>query len=111
MRARLLAVCLCLGFASLGRGQDFKSPPVIAPGAETLKLIEFKAKNLGAMILALRKQGVRDPGIADVEVYYNAALSIVEHNEFFHKDSAAWTLDILDRGALRARFLASGEMP
>src|SRR5205085_10336926 len=54
---------------------------------------------------------VRDPGLAEVEVYLDAARKIVDHNEFFQAEAGNWTLDVLDRGMLRARFLSSGEMP
>src|SRR5581483_7502800 len=66
---------------------------------------------LGKTIALLRKQGLRDPWLADIEVYHQGALWIVEHKEFFHADSAAWTLEALDRGLVRARLLASGESP
>ncbi len=36
---------------------------------------------------------------------------LVQNKEFYHKDSAAWTLAVLDRGLLRARLLSSGDMP
>ena len=38
-------------------------------------------------------------------------MKIVEHNEFFHEAAGNWTLEVLDRGMLRARFLATGEVP
>jgi len=92
-------------------GQDFKPPPGKTPDEALLKEIRAKTKTLGGMLGLLAKQGMRDPGIADVEVYYLAASNIVEHDEFFQKDSAKWTVDILDRGLMRARFLATGELP
>lgn len=109
---RLFAVLLlALIWAGAAWPQDFKPPPGKAPDGPEMKLIHAKLKNLSAMVGQLRKQGVRDPGLADVEIYYQAAAGIVELEEFFHKDSANWTLEVLDRGALRARFLAGGEMP
>ncbi len=91
--------------------QDLKSPPIKLPSEEMLKAIADKAEQLGKMISVLHKQGLRDPGLADVEVYHEAAQKIVEHKEFFAEASGDWTLDVLDRGILRARFLASGETP
>jgi predicted esterase len=76
-------------------------------------MTEIKAKTakLGQAIALLRKQGVRDPGLVDVEVHHRAAQMIVLHQEFFTKDAGAQTLDVLDRGLLRARQLAQGDMP
>lgn len=99
-----------LGTSPLG-AQDFKPPPGKLPGEDALKLIQAKTTHLGAMIHQLRKLGLRDPALADVAVYHQAALNIVAFEEFFHKDSAAWTLDVLDRGALRAHQLAAGDLP
>src|SRR5262249_52374481 len=46
-----------------------------------------------------------------VEVFHRAAVWISEHNEFFQKDAAAWTLEALDRGLLRAGLCQQGEPP
>jgi pimeloyl-ACP methyl ester carboxylesterase len=91
--------------------QNYAPPPAKSPDAATLKVIADKTAQLGKAISSLRRQGVRDPGLADVEVYHKAAVWIVRHNEFFTKDAATWTLEALDRGLLRARFLGMGEFP
>jgi predicted esterase len=90
---------------------DFTPPPANVPSEETMKLIAEKATRLGQLIGALRKQGLRDPLLADVEIYHQAAEAIVQHREFFDKDSGTATLTVLDRGLLRARLLAQGEAP
>jgi predicted esterase len=91
--------------------QSFKAPAGKPPAPVVLQAIKDKSDKLAKMIAVLRKQGVRDPGLADTEVYLEAALKIVEHNEFFQADAGDWTLEVLDRGLLRARFLATGEAP
>ncbi|MCS7044944.1 MAG: hypothetical protein NZO58_01180 [Gemmataceae bacterium] len=91
--------------------QDFSPPPPVPPTAEELQEIKQKFAKLGKAIAALTFQKVRDPALADVEIYHQAVANILEHGEFYSKDSAAWTLSVLDRGLLRARFLQAGETP
>ncbi len=105
------AVFLLILTTTFVQAQDFKSPAVKAPATETLKAIAEKSDKLAKMVNVLTNLKVRDPGLADVEVYLEAARKIVEHNEFFQEGAANWTLEILDRGMLRARFLSAGEMP
>ena len=91
--------------------QDFAPPPANLPAPEVLKEISSKTDRLGKAIESLRQQGLRDPALADLEIYHQAALAIVEHQEFFLKDSATATLEVLDRGLLRAKFAKTGEAP
>src|SRR5262249_29773587 len=107
----LIGLLFTLACGQPAEAQAFKSPKVILPPEETLKELASKAEALGKMITRLEKQGVRDPAILEVEVYHEAAQKTLEHKEFFHADSAAWTLEALQRGMLRARFLGGGEMP
>ena len=51
-----------------------------------------------------------DAVLADIEIYYQAASWITRHNEFFQKESAAWTVEALDRGIERAKQLDSQEL-
>jgi hypothetical protein len=81
------------------------------PDQATLQAIEDRISKLGVLVNALRRQDVRDPVLADVEIYHKAALWIVRHNEFYQREAGQWTLDALDRGILRARHLAQGEAP
>jgi predicted esterase len=101
---------LLLWFSPL-KAQNYQPPPGKPPAPEVLQAIKDRTDKLGKMIAVLRKQGVRDPGLADAEVYHEAAAKIVEHNEFFQAEAGNWTLAVLDRGMLRARFLATGEAP
>lgn len=109
--ARIPLALLFLVLPLALQSQDFAPPPGSLPPPETLKEIQSKTNRLGKMIASLRRQGVRDPALADVEIFHQAAVAIVEHQEFFQKDSAAATLAVLDRGLLRARFLSTGETP
>jgi dienelactone hydrolase len=102
----LLLVCV-----SPVQAQNYKAPPGNPPAPEVLKEIKSKTDKLAKMAAVLANQKVRDPGLAEVEVYLEAAKKIVEHNEFFQADAGSWTLEVLDRGMLRARFLSSGEIP
>jgi predicted esterase len=106
-----LAVGLLLTATVLLRAQDYAPPPAKAPDAATLKTIADKTARLGKLVSSLRSQGVPDPWLAEVEVYHKGAVWIARHNEFFQPEAAAWTLEALDRGLLRARFAAGGEFP
>jgi hypothetical protein len=90
---------------------SFAPPKAEPPPAAALKLIGERTDQLSAAILALRGRGVRDPGLADVEVYLKAAAWVVRHNEWYQKQAADWTLDVLDRGLLRASQQGRGEAP
>src|SRR5438034_1395313 len=85
------------GLASMLAAQDFQPNPSQKPDDKTWKLIGDKASRLGKNLASLRKQGARDPWLADVEIYYQAVVWITHHNEFFQAESAAWTLEALDR--------------
>jgi hypothetical protein len=110
---------LCCTFVTTGlslvvapaSAQDYNPPPANLPSAEVAKQIAVKIERLDKQLIGLRRQGVTDTLLVDVEVYLRAAEAIVQHKEFFHKDSAAWTLAVLDRGLLRARLVAGGETP
>ena len=104
------ATLSCLFIATLP-AQNFAPPPTNLPSPEILTEIRVKTDRLGKAIASLRKQGVRDPALADVEIFHQAALAIAEHQEFFLKDSGESTLNVLDRGLLRAKFAAAGESP
>src|SRR4051794_602676 len=71
----------------------YAPPKGFEPEPAVLKTIQQKTTELGQALTALRSQGVSDVLIADVEIYYNGAVNIVRHKEFYGKDSAAWTLE------------------
>jgi predicted esterase len=109
--AFLAVVVVAVPLAVSPGQQQYAPPPSNKPDRDTLQAIADKTAKLGKVLASLRQQGVRDPLLADVEVYHKAAVWIVRHDEFFQPDFAAWTLEALDRGLLRARQLAEGESP
>jgi len=91
--------------------QQFAPPAAKPPDPAVLKNIIAKTEKLDKHLSLLRKQGVRDPGLGDVEIHLKAAQWIVRHGEWYQPNFADWTLDVLDRGLLRASQLAQGEIP
>jgi len=89
----------------------YAPPEPIKPSEEVLKKIEERKDKLTRNIQQLRRLNVRDPNLADIEVYLKAANWITRHNEFYQKEFADWTLEALDRGLLRASQQAMGEAP
>jgi predicted esterase len=102
---------LLLLATSMLLAQNFAPPAAQAPDESKLKAIAAKTDRLGKALASIRKQNVRDPALAEVEIYHKAAVWIVRHNEWYSKDSADWTLDVLDRGLVRAAQVTSGEAP
>ena len=68
--------------------QDYSPPKSIKPDEATRKAIAGKIDKLAKELTELRRLGVRDPVLAEVEVFHKAALWNVRHDEFYHKDSA-----------------------
>jgi pimeloyl-ACP methyl ester carboxylesterase len=110
-RRLVLAGIALLSSCALVLAQNFAPPPSKAPDPATLKAITAKADKLGKVIASLRRQKVRDPWLAELEVYLKAANWVVEHDEFYQPEAAEWTLEALDRGLVRARQVAEGETP
>lgn len=113
MPSRYSVCCVLMGACCSGLvdAQNFQPPPSRRPADAILKEIKDKTNRLGRAIGALQKQGLPALWLPDVDVYYQAASRIVELDEFFQPASADWTLEALDRGLLRAKFLAQGEFP
>ena len=111
MKPSLSALALFAIASATLHAQSYKPPEAFPVAKEVMAEIGQKTKRLDEMLRILRKQGVPDVLLVDVEVYHRAATLIVEHNEFFQKDSASWTLAVLDRGMLRANLLAGGDKP
>lgn len=107
----VIVLGLLLGFVDAQAAQKYALPASKEPDEQTMRAIADKTRRLGDIVLALRKQGVMDPLLADVEIYHRAAESIVQLKEFYQKDSGAGTLEMLDRGLLRASLLAAGNAP
>ncbi|MBX9678340.1 MAG: alpha/beta hydrolase [Gemmataceae bacterium] len=106
------AVCLTLCLmSSEAFAQNFGSPKTIPPSDETVFSLKEKHGKLARYMASLRRQGVRDPGLADVEIYERAVRMLFELGEYYHKDTAAWADEVLDRGLLRAKLLGQGDTP
>ncbi|MFO0841160.1 MAG: hypothetical protein U0797_02025 [Gemmataceae bacterium] len=102
---------LALLFLSAALAAQVPPTPKITPAdAETLAAIEERAGKLERAIDQLQRLGVRDPALADVEVFLRAGRMIVKHGEFF-KDSARQVVPVLDQGLLRASQQMRGEAP
>ncbi|HEY1859964.1 MAG TPA: prolyl oligopeptidase family serine peptidase [Gemmataceae bacterium] len=111
LRWKLAALCAVPAVLLVLRAQDYAPPPVVTPSEAALKEIAERSDRLDRKLASVRRQGVNDALRVDAEIYLKAAQWIRRHNEFYDKDSAAWTLDALDRGLLRASQLAQGETP
>ncbi len=106
-----LAVVIAFSPEVLLFSQSFDPPPAKPPDEATLNAITAKTEKLHEELAILRNQGVKDPVLAEIEIYLKAVTWIVRHKEFYHTDAAAWSLAVLDRGLLRARQAAAGESP
>src|SRR5437588_751275 len=82
--------------AGLAGAQNYAPPASSPPDEATLTAIAEKTNRLRQTIDSLRRQGVRDPYLADVEIFHKATTWIVRHHEFYHKDAGAWTIEALD---------------
>ncbi len=113
MRRRRLLLALAVVAAGFGLvpAQNYAPPPANLPDEAARKEIAARADLLARRLGDLRRQGVRDPYLADAEIFFKAAQWVVRHGEFYAKDSAAKMLDVLDRGLLRCSQLGRGEAP
>jgi hypothetical protein len=105
------AAGLALTLVSLSAAFQYQPPPAMPPDAATQKAIEARADKLYDKIMELRRAGVRDPLLPHIEIYHKAAAWTLHYGEFYNKDSADWSLAVIDRGLLRASQQARGETP
>jgi dienelactone hydrolase len=113
LRARVAVVVVpaaLLAAAGLLPAQDFRPPPSQGPDEAARKEIAEKTDDLVKAIRDLRKKGLAEPLLADIEVFHRAAVAVVKHNEFFHKDSAKWALAALEHGLKRAEQAADRDL-
>src|SRR5262245_51047221 len=106
----LLSLLVLSAFLAAQQALTFPPPKVVPPDKDTRQTIDARTEQLTAAVDRLRKLGVRDPALADIEIYLKAARWINEHNEFY-PNQAKWTVEVLDRGLLRASQQSRGEMP
>src|SRR4051812_43404449 len=107
----LLAFFGLIALTSLSAQSQYAPPPAEKIDPAVLKAIEERTDRLGRELETLTKRGVKDPFLADIEIFHKAAVWIVKHGEFYHKDAGAWTLAMLDRGLLRASQQRRGDAP
>jgi dienelactone hydrolase len=112
MNSRRVIVILAL-FAPISEtiAQDYKPPAVLLPEEETQRLIGERTRQLSLQVNRMQQLKIGDPFLVDVEVYLKAAIWMDRHKEYYHKDAGKWTLDVLDRGLLRASQAMRGEAP
>jgi dienelactone hydrolase len=108
---KVAALCALPAVLLVLQAQDYAPPPAVPPSEAALKEITERSDRLDRKLASVHRQGVNDALRVDAEIYLKAAQWIKRHNEFYDKDSAAWTLDALDRGLLRASQLARGDTP
>src|SRR5262245_57043735 len=101
--------CLC-GVAMLAALPAQYAPPLAnKPSDETLTKINQLKDKLDRALRMLRRNGIHDPLLSDVEVYHKAATWITRHNEFYHKDASDWTVEVLECGLIRASQVSQAE--
>ena len=103
MRWFPLLSLLVLGTGRPAPAQDFAPPPSIPPTAEQKKDLSARTEKLGNALGVLSRQGVRDPALADIEIFHKAADWIVRHNEFYQKEA----VDVLYAWAQAPRAIAT----
>src|SRR5262245_12912245 len=108
-RASLICCPSILAVGMTALVQNYAPPPPVKPSNEQLTDIKARLQLLTVKINGLKRSGVRDPILADIEVYLKAAELIVRHGEFYRKEDIDWTIDILDAGLLRAAQAARGD--
>src|SRR5262249_15246752 len=99
MRWLALVCCSLLLCTLFVAPQAHPSPPPKPepPDEKTAELIKDGTEDLRGAVDRIKKLGVRDPNLADVEIFLRAAQRIVEHNEFY-ENGGKQTLAVLDQG-------------
>src|SRR5947207_2164210 len=110
-RTCLLLALLTAGLVAAQPQQNFDPPPPNAPDDAARKALVQQCRKLFIEVESLRRLGVADPTLAEVEVYLKGVDWILKYNEFFHRDSAAWTREAIERGLERAAQAEKGQAP
>src|SRR5205807_2466065 len=109
---RLPALCL-LALLSPGASpgaQNIAPPPEpIKPTEAQLKEIRERLEDLGEKLTRMKNKGIRDPWLADVEVYHKAGEWALRHGEFYTRgpkgkqtSDVDLALEVLGEGLIRA---------
>ncbi len=88
----------------------FPPPKLTPPDKETRETIDLRAAKLTTALEDLRAKGVRDPHLADVEMYLVAVKRALKHEEFY-PGTTKGLVTVLDQGLLRADLASRGESP
>jgi enterochelin esterase-like enzyme len=107
----LLAILWLVAAGAALQAQKYAPPKSEPPDETKLKALTEKIHKLENKVAKLRQDGAHDPDLVDIEVYLKAATWIIQLNEFYDKEAADWTDEILDTGLLRASQAARGETP
>ncbi len=86
-----------------------ENPPLPDPAA--LKEINERSERLAASVAEMRRLGVPDLILTDVEIYLKAAMWAVQHGELKRPEDTKRAMAVLDRGLLRASQQARGDSP
>jgi predicted esterase len=99
---------LAFGLAGLAQ---YQPPDAVPLKDEDRQAIEVRLRDLTEKVEQLKKQGLRDPALAELEIYPRAVSMVLEHGEFYNKNYPAWINDVLDRGFLRVSQARRGDTP
>jgi pimeloyl-ACP methyl ester carboxylesterase len=83
----------------------------LAPTHEQLKALAARTSELGKLVASIRRQGVADQWLSDIEIYHRAASLAAQHQEITSAQALNWAREAVGRGLLRARLAATGELP
>jgi predicted esterase len=109
MHWRLLLAGLAALIVLAARAAPPEKPFLPDPAA--LKVIDERSDRLGRALAELRRLGVSDAILTDIEIYHKAAAWAVRHGELSGAEASKRALAVLDRGLLRASQQARGESP
>lgn len=92
--------------------QSYAPPHAAPPDESTRRQIEAQTQELARAIDLLRRSsGPTVRHVPDIAICLKAAVWIVRHNEFYARDSAKWTLAVLEMGLAQAKQIAAGSSP
>src|SRR5262249_59914977 len=106
-----LALAFLVSAVCLLPAQSYAPPKSVPPTDDQKKEIIARAEKLQERLNQVQRRGVRDPILADAAIYLKAAQWITRHDEFYGDQTAAWTLDVLAEGLLRAEQAKQGDAP
>lgn len=113
MRRWFAVLMLVLLVSPVSAQTKKKKTPAPVP-APTEAILQAIAEKTAALEKAIAELPDGDSPLAafrpDVEIFRNAAQLLTRHKEFFSKDSAASTLDVLDKGLARAKAIKAGDL-